>query len=733
MFTDEIPLMSRRSTELQGNRAPSKDFPTQTRSFLKSKFLEAWGLIIASGALAGTVILVVNVIALVVIYYTGYHSGTHDIAFFTGSCRTASNVTVGAHVVVNALSTILLAYSNVSMQCLSSPTRNEVDLAHSKRQWLNIGTPSVRNIFSVSKTKAALWLLLCVSSFPLHMIWNSAVFQTKSSNDYFAIAVTENFLNGANWTIPQSPEQSIRVNYSDSMDGWTGRDFDKVLQTLQNEAMNSQLEKLDVKECVHKYHTETLSDRGHVLLVYDNSSSPLPNNNTESFHDSSVGRVCYATNPAPPMGWPLYEWMCREDVFLEGRCPTSDRDYSNWKPCQAYMNGGSFGWSTKGVVRYCYSQKVRPKCRVSIIPTFLISVIACNVVKIACFVCTLHITKKDPPLCTTGDAIKSFLERPDPHTRNRCLAAKEDYDKRFPASREWISRLSITGTRWTGRRYRWWKAANKWQWLLYTLLPIVCLATVGIMFLPRQGGFSRFKDLGEAKTYNSVSLTKLGILTGFLLANIPQFAVSYTYLALNNIMTTMLAMAEWCTYSMESGGPGNGLRVSSPAPNTAQRSTYFLSIPYKWAVPWAIVIGVLHWIVSEMFFFARLDIFQIQPGGTRSPRTFGHIYISPLGLVLAIGLGASILFALVLTAFIRKYPANIPLAGCCSASIAAACHPSQDDGVETQLPGFDPDLSCQRLKWGAVRTSDDEDSSQVGHATFAAAGTTPLVKGKLYA
>lgn len=67
-----------------------------------------------------------------------------------GSCTTTKNLGFWLHLVINVLSTLLLGASNYSMQCLSSPTRSEVDEAHRKHQWLDIGVPSVRNLKRIS-------------------------------------------------------------------------------------------------------------------------------------------------------------------------------------------------------------------------------------------------------------------------------------------------------------------------------------------------------------------------------------------------------------------------------------------------------------------------------------------------------------------------------------------------------------------------------------------------------
>lgn len=49
-------------------------------------------------------------------------------------------------VIITVLGTLQLGASNYSMQCLSSPTRQEIDKAHSQGIWLDIGVPSLREM-----------------------------------------------------------------------------------------------------------------------------------------------------------------------------------------------------------------------------------------------------------------------------------------------------------------------------------------------------------------------------------------------------------------------------------------------------------------------------------------------------------------------------------------------------------------------------------------------------------
>jgi hypothetical protein len=89
---------------------------------------------------------------------------------YEGDCSKSRSLNSGLHLVINILSTLLLGGTNYSMQCLLSPTRQEVNKAHSKNAWLDIGVLSVRNLRRISKLRVALWSLLCLSSLSFHLL-----------------------------------------------------------------------------------------------------------------------------------------------------------------------------------------------------------------------------------------------------------------------------------------------------------------------------------------------------------------------------------------------------------------------------------------------------------------------------------------------------------------------------------------------------------------------------------
>ena len=92
---------------------------------------------------------------------------------------------------------VRLASSNFFMQILNSPSRQEVDWAHSSGSWFGIGVSSVRNAFRVSTFKTGCWIALLVSSIPIHLLFNSTLFETDyRGSDFHLTIATEEFFNG---------------------------------------------------------------------------------------------------------------------------------------------------------------------------------------------------------------------------------------------------------------------------------------------------------------------------------------------------------------------------------------------------------------------------------------------------------------------------------------------------------------------------------------------------------
>jgi hypothetical protein len=205
-----------------------------------------------------------------------------------------------------------------------------------------------------------------------------------------------------------------------------------------------------------------------------------------------------------------------------------------------------------------------------------------------------------------------------------------------------------------------------------------------------------------------------------LIANLPQVLLSLLYFAYNGLFTAMLMGYEWTSYAYKR----KGLRVSR-RPFGAQRSTYFLQLPYRFGIPLVLLSGTLHWLVSQSIFVVAFDTYD-EYGLLYHDDSMGTLYnscgYSPIAMLAVIILGAFMVTAVVGFGYI-PYKRGIPLAGSCSLVISAACHP------EEQLDAKDTVLSQRKLQWGVASTGDDG----VGHCAFSSEEIRPLQKGRVYA
>lgn len=96
-----------------------------------------------------------------------------------GSCQKVERIALVIHAVINVVSTLLLGASNYCMQCLSAPTREDVNKAHQGGSWLDIGVISLKNLRFIRPIKLVFWSLLGLSSIPLHLLYSSYSAKTK--------------------------------------------------------------------------------------------------------------------------------------------------------------------------------------------------------------------------------------------------------------------------------------------------------------------------------------------------------------------------------------------------------------------------------------------------------------------------------------------------------------------------------------------------------------------------
>ena len=56
------------------------------------------------------------------------------------------------------------------MHIVSAPSRRDIDKMHSRKKVLDIGLNSISNTFKLGWSRRAVWILLGLSSIPLHLM-----------------------------------------------------------------------------------------------------------------------------------------------------------------------------------------------------------------------------------------------------------------------------------------------------------------------------------------------------------------------------------------------------------------------------------------------------------------------------------------------------------------------------------------------------------------------------------
>ena len=116
-------------------------------------------------------VLIANVVIVAVLGSKhGISSNRGLIKLYEGDCGRVKYMGIGAHVGINILSTLLLGTSNLCMQLLVAPTRDEIDAAHRRKIWLDVGIQSWRNLTNIKPIRMWIWIILLLSSVPLHFM-----------------------------------------------------------------------------------------------------------------------------------------------------------------------------------------------------------------------------------------------------------------------------------------------------------------------------------------------------------------------------------------------------------------------------------------------------------------------------------------------------------------------------------------------------------------------------------
>ena len=218
------------------------------------------------------------------------------------------------------------------------------------------------------------------------------------------------------------------------------------------------------------------------------------------------------------------------------------------------------------------------------------------------------------------------------------------------------------------------------------------------------------------ETLTGLRLSSGRTMVAIFIANAPQTLLSCFYLATNTLLTSMLLADEWSRFAHQR----KTLRVTSPVDK--QRSTYTLTLPYSYSIPQLTAFGLLHWLVSQSLFLARLDVYD-RNNTLDQGKSISSCGSSPIALVLSLVVIVIIIIP-VIGVGLRRYKPGMPYVGNCSAAISAACHAPIDDKGASRKP----------VRWGAVSHGSVEGCGQeIGHCTLTSLEVELPVVGRIYA
>ncbi|KAK5683807.1 hypothetical protein LTS10_003670 [Elasticomyces elasticus] len=650
-----------------------------------------WKTTVSIGAGLATGVLAIN-IAILAWTKSSFSNKDGMATVFEGSCGVAEKAVLGADLAINVLSTLLLGASNHNAQLLSAPTRSDIDRQHSRGMWLDIGVSSARNFRYLPRWRLTIWTVLILSTVPLHLLYNSVAFTTRSAVDYQAALVTEDFMEGSWWD--RAAAQNI-------MGGNVSR-----LTQMQDRA--SHLVRLENKACLEAYGTSMYQTDWRNVLVVTSLNSTNSSLIGVYSHTAAAEYFDLAWLCGNITGCGINSLLAASESWTISNVPGSPQSDDSSNSYNLVDGSDDTTITYDALIKYCLAETFPARCAVHISSRLLIAVIVCNVLKIACMLATLC-ARGFRPLVNIGDAVASFLEVPDPKTsKNGALEVG------LVSSGVWRNFDRYTPMPWTQHRRRWFYAVPRIQlYLTFFFCFIAWLAAaiaLGKSAKASQTHTNPFSTFGAIDTNNIITNSLgAGLVANVVLANTPQLILSFIYIFYNDAFTRMLMSHEWAQFAETR----KALRVSRP--RGQQRSTYWLQLPLRYSIPMMLSMVLLHWLVSRSIFLVRVSIYD--DSGTHVPdRDINACGFSPLAILLAfIMLGLMIAILLGLGRF-RYIDSGIPAVSSCSAAISAAAHPS---GSEPE------DVALLPLRYGVIPGTVLPDAQHGSHLDQRARGWRP--------
>lgn len=515
--------------------------------------------------------------------------------------------------------------------------------------------------------------------------WNSTVFATTSSNFFSYVNVRPSFLEGS---LYESPTDSFAY-------ACASQDYNltEVIRTIYNGYKSGSYVELPIQQCFREYSSELLIERRNLILVSTSSMSQI--NNT----------VSCGFGVGPKSG----SSVLAMDVNVRPKTWVTQFSDSPINVVQHVIEDTGV-WTLGDLsIKYCLSEsKEISHCRLEFTIYAMFAVVICNAIKLSCMCITIWRlwNLNEPVLATVGDAVASFLEASDPHTKGLCLLdpsqankvslpesrSHDLYDPIYRRERPEFLYFATSHTRW---------------WLTIVTCSTYVLAGFVLwklsLLLKARYSFSesmtkQFGAVDGSLVLGIVGESGVRLILDIMTANSFQLALSSTYFLYNSLYTAQCGALEWSRYFSTQK---KGLRVTWPRGH--QRSTFYLQLPYRYGIPLVVVSMVMHFLISQSVFLARLRYYNWI--GERLDAGYTDVGFSPRAAFTSCVVGAVLVLMLILHSF-RKLDNRMPAHGNKSTVISAMCHPPREPSDENKCADERYDLSSistKKISWGVTK------------------------------
>ena len=516
-------------------------------------------------------------------------------------------------------------------------------------------------------------------------------------------------------------------------------------------------QRLNASDCIDTYAVRFVSERRNLLAITKPVAGFTRMSPSCAFsdHQQNESYVEPLWNGSSVLAFEnhldnsVMDWLCfGYDAYVSPKYfrPACDRAKAQSLLAESgtwYLRPIDIGLSSNGTdesamesypVEYCLSEdKIPQRCTLQYVSYLLGVVVACNIIKVISMIATAFLlwNLDEPIFATVGDAVASYLERPEEITAGWCLMGRKEA-KAWRRGRLEQQKQALYNP---PKRKRLFSATSKTRWFTTIgLCTFYLVVGIVLLFLSLGGARSTYTmsqiwtlGMGEINSNTTLGIsgdTPAGLVRDVLVANSFQLALSTTYFLYNSLYTAQCGAIEWASYASKR----RPLRVTYP--RGQQRSTYWLQLPHTYGLVLTIFLVLMHFLISQAIYLVRVQWYT--EAGIPSKSFFiSDVGFSPIGILVSCCVGALLILFQVFHS-LRPLKARIPLHGNKSVAISAACHPGtrSENGQSVLFYHPEANMALKPVMWGAI--VQPKDDNEIGHCSFTADPVEMPERGRRY-